>query len=244
MRALTVYTLAYAVIMETMIAVAILYWPDLEKHVDVLRLLIPFEALKDMLSGVVPYVTGQQFFKAGNTLGTAAAILFSVGAVAGEAHRGTLEILLARPYSRLRILTGRYVAGAVGVVTPIFATSATIPALGRRVGEDLDLAPLMLCSAHQGLFLLAIYSLSFLLSAMGSNPIRIALFLLFVSTFQFSVYFVEVVTTWSLFRLADMHDFQRIYDTGSLDWRTCGPLLVFSIAAYAASYLVFRQRVP
>jgi ABC-type transport system involved in multi-copper enzyme maturation permease subunit len=61
---------------------------------------------------VFAYVTGQHFFKGCNTLGTAAAVLLAVGAVAGEAHRGTLEIWLARPLSRRRILSERWVQGA------------------------------------------------------------------------------------------------------------------------------------
>src|SRR5207244_3420014 len=105
------------------------------------------------------YVLVQHFFKGCNAIGTAAAVLFAAPAIAGEAQRGTLEILLARPFSRTRILCERYVAGALALTLPIFLTTPTIPFLAARVHEEAELAPYLWCALHQALFLLALYSL-------------------------------------------------------------------------------------
>ncbi len=249
MRSLLLYTLLYTIVMELMLVAAVLYWPDFEQNVDALRLLAPIKSVKDIVQeieqeGVIPYITSQQFFKGGNTLGTAAAVLFAVGAVAGEAHRGTLELLLARPYSRLRILSERWLFGAVCCCLPVFLTSATIPWMGSWIDEDFDIVPLMLCSVHESLFLLAVYGAAFFCSTIGSNPTRIALVLLFVSTFQFAIYFIEVVTKWSLYRLADLKDFTKIYEDYALDWTVCGPLVAAIVLSFTASYLAFRRRLP
>ena len=243
------YMFAYFVIMELMLVAAVLYWPNFADNVEALRLMAPIPVLKDLVdtledTGVIGYVTGQQFFKGCNTLGTAAAVLFAIGAVAGEVHRGTLEILLARPFSRGRILFGRWAAGAFALVVPVFLSSATIPWLADRVDEQLEYMPLMLCSAHQSLFLLTIYTATFFLSSIGSNPTRIAVTMLFLTTFEFAIYMVKKVTHWSLFRLTDVEDFIRIYDTGRLDWSICGWLVVATAVLYAASHFAFRRRVP
>ena len=101
---LFLYMLGYFVILELMLVGAVLYWPNFEGNLESVRALSsPIPALRDIINdieetGVFGYISGQHFFKGCNTLGTAAAVLFAVGAVAGEAHRGTLEILLARPY--------------------------------------------------------------------------------------------------------------------------------------------------
>jgi ABC-2 type transport system permease protein len=248
-RALGLYAAAYALILEVMLVAAMHYWPSFEENIDALRLAIPVPVVQDMFDvlaarGVDAYVIAQQFFKGCNTLGTAAAVLFAAGAVAGEVHRGTLEIWLARPFSRARILSERWLAGALALAVPIFLSSATIPWLAERVGESVELRPLMLCSAHQLVFLLTIYSLTFLLSTVGANPIRIALTVLFLTTLEFALYMVKTVTHASYYRLADFDDFLAIFDRGVLDWGVCGPLLAISALLFVAAQLAFRRRVP
>jgi ABC-type transport system involved in multi-copper enzyme maturation permease subunit len=249
-RYLVLYSLGEFIILELMLVAAILYWPNFEANVDNLRALAaPIPALSDLLdtiedTGILGYIAGQHFFKGCNTLGTAAAVLFAVGAVAGEVHRGTLEMLLSRPYSRLRILTERYVAGLVALSIPIFVTSLTIPALAERIGEIELLRPYLLGSLHQAIFLGAIYSLTFFLSCIGSNPTRIAIFVLFVTTLQFAIYMVKVVTHFSLYRLADIEVFVRIADRNALDPRIYVPLLGASVVLYGASVLAFQRRLP
>lgn len=243
------YALAYFVILELMIAAGVLYWPYFEDNTEGLRNLLPIPVLKTLVgelerAGVVGYVVGQQFFKGCNTLGTAAAALFAAGAVAGEVHRGTLEIWLARPFSRLRILSSRYAAGALATTIPVFLSSATIPWFADRVGEDMDVVPLLWCSAYQSLFLLAIYSVTFLFSTLGSNPTRIALAVLFFTTFEFALYMVGEVTHWSLYRLSDLDDYIKTYEQSALDPSLSGMLAAVSLVAFTASVVAFRRRVP
>ncbi len=252
MRALRIwsgYTLAYFALLEAMLVAAILYWPNFQENVGQLKAMAPLPVLKDMVEklgegGVAAYVFGQHFFKGCNTLGLAAATLFACGAIAGEANRGTLEILLARPISRKRILTERWLAGALALLLPIFLSSATIPWLLTKVDETLAWKPIWLASAHQGIFLLAVYSLTFLMSAIGRNPILIAFTVLTFSTFQFSMYMVKKVTHYSLFRLVDLEDFVRIHTSHRLGWETCLPLLATGALATAASYFLFQRRLP
>ena len=249
LRSSFLYAFAYFLILELMVAAAVLYWPWFEDNADKLRSMAPIPFLKNMIgeledAGVVGYVLGQQFFKGCNTLGTAAAALFAAGAVAGEVHRGTFEIWLARPFSRLTILTQRYVAGALATIVPVFLTTATIPYFADRVGETMEQVPLLYCSAHQSLLLLAIYSVTFLMSCLGSQPTRIALIVLFLTTFQFALYMVGRVTHWSLFRLSDIDDYLRAYNEEALNPSVAIPLAAVSVVCFAASYVAFRRRVP
>lgn len=246
-RGLWLLSLATFVILELMLIAAVLYWPQFEDNVPALRLVAPF--LREQVDyiadrGVIPYVTGQHFFKGCNTLGTLAAVLFAAGAVAGEAHRGTLEIWLARPYSRARLLTVRFLAGALAFTLPVFLTTATIPLMEEWADEPFDLVPLLLCAAHQSCLLLAIYALTFFLSTIGSQPLKIALTVLFLSTFSFAIYFIKKVTHYSLFRLADMEDFVRIHDDMALNWSVCGPLLGVTVFFWLASIVAFARRTP
>jgi len=239
----------FFIVLELMLAPAILYWPDFEKHIGKFKAMAPLPVMRNIIDtletgGVFAYVTGQHFFKGCNTLGVAAAVLLSVGAVAGEAHRGTLEIWLARPVSRVRLLTERYVQGALAVFLPVFASTATIPALVEHVRSHLNYGPLMWSALHTNLLLLAIYSLGFFLSTLSRSPLNIAFALLFFTILQFAVYLVEGVTYWSLFRLTDVERFLEIQARGGLDPRIALPMLLFSAVFYVGSIVAFSRRTP
>jgi ABC-2 type transport system permease protein len=248
-RSIVLRGLAFSVVLEVLLVPAILFWPSFRDNVASLQLMMPFKAARELLdqfaqTGAAGYICGQQFFKACNTLGTAAAVFFAAGAVAGEAHRGTLELWLSRPISRRRILLERWLSGALALVLPVFLTTATIPWLATFVDEHLPLYPLLLCAAHQSALLLAIYSATFFFSTVGSNPLGIGFAMLLFSIFQFAIYLIEKVTHFSLFRLADIPRFVEICNRGVLNPRIVLPLLFASLVFVIASLSDFERRVP
>ncbi len=239
----------FFVVLELMLAPAILYWPDFNKHVAKFRAMAPLPVMRNIIDtleagGVFAYVTGQHFFKGCNTLGVAAAVLLSVGAVAGEAHRGTLEIWLARPVSRWRLLTERYVQGAAALCLPVFATTLTIPTLLAEVNERLPYGPLMWSAAHTSLLLMTFYSVGFFLSTLSRAPLSIAFVLLFFSILQFALYLVEKITHYSIFRLTDVERFLEIQKRGGLDPKLVVPMALVSLVLYGASLWTFARRTP
>ena len=241
--------LVYAVVLEVLLVGAILYWPHMLKNIGALKGFAPIEVVRDMVeaverTGIAAYVNLQHFFKGCNTLGGLIAVVLAILAVSAEAWRGTLEIWLARPLSRRLILAERWAMGALAVVVPVFATSLTIPWLLGRVGESLPLGSILLASAHQSLFLLAIYSVTFLASCLCDQPILIAFVALVIALFEFSIYMIKVWTQFSMFRLADVFVFERIFSTGALDPRICVPLAVVCLVSCAASLRAFERRVP
>jgi len=167
-----------------------------------------------------------------------------MNAVAGEAQRGTLEIWLARPLSRRRLLLERWFAGAFWVSVPILVSTATVPFLGSLVEESFDLWRLLLCAAHQSIFLLAIYSLTFLWSTASSNPLAIGFSMLLAAIAELSLYMIERLTHWSAFRLADVGVYQSIYDEGKLPWPITLSLAAVSIASVLIALRVFARRTP
>lgn len=247
---LLLFGLAYAVLLEVMLAAAILFWPEFSANVTTIGSMArALPIMGDMVSaieeeGFQAYVLVQHFFKACSTLGTAAAVLFAAPAVAGEVHRGTLELLLARPVSRDRLLLERWLAGALALVLPVFVTTLTIPALGARVDELEPYGPYLACAAHQSLFLLALYGVTFLASAAFSNPNKIALTCLFLVVFQFALYMVKTVTHYSLFRMCDLFVLRDLAQEGRWNLPIAGTLAATVAVSLAASLAVFRRRCP
>ena len=248
-RSAVLRTLAFFLVLEGILVPAVLFWPSFRDNMAALRAMAPLPMLRDMVDtlgkgGAAAYVLGQQYFKGCNSLGVAAAVLFAVGAVAGEAERGTLEIWLARPLSRKRLLTERWLAGALAVALPVFATSATIPWLLGFVDESMQQRGLFFCSLHQSLFLVAVYSGTFLLSTIGRRPIALAFVVLFFMTFQFSLYLVKTATHWSLFRWTDLATFMSIYADAAPPPAKTFALLACIAVGYVAALVCFERRVP
>lgn len=243
-------TLAYTLLLEAMLAAAVLFWPEFAENLETLRSMtsaipIASEMLGEIEDkGFLAYVIAQHFFKGANALGVAAAALFAAPMIAGEAHRGTLELLLARPFSRRRILLERWLAGALAVVLPVFLTTLTLPALAARVDEQLTLGPYLACAAHQALFLLALYTLTFLHSAASSNPTRVALVTLFLLVSQFALYMVKTATHWSLFRLCDLQVLLELADQERWNVPVVLGLAGVTLAALLGSLALFARRTP
>jgi len=236
-------------VLEALLVAAMLYWPQFAKNLEHLKSLIPLDVLRDMAdkieeSGASAYVHAQHFFKGCNALGGLVAVIFAMNAVAGEAQRGTLEIWLARPLSRRRLLLERWCAGAFWICLPVLVSTATVPWLGSLVDETFDLPLLLLCAVHQCLFLLAIYSITFLASAASSNPLAIGFTMLLGAIGELSLYMIERLTHWSAFRFADVGLYQQIYDGGSLPWRITLSLAAVSVVCVLAALRVFARRTP
>jgi ABC-type transport system involved in multi-copper enzyme maturation permease subunit len=249
-RAYAIFGLGFGLVLEAMLVAAVLWWPAFHEHAGALKgFLSKIPVRGDIVeladrTGVKGYVFGQHFFKGCNTMGSAAAILFAMGAVAGEAFRGTMEIWLARPVSRLRLLGERFVYGLAALWIPIIVSSLTIPWLLTFVDESMSFSALWGCILHQCLFLGSLYSVTFLLSAVGSQPVAIAFGMLLFVSFQFSIYLVKTITHWSFYRLADLDVLLAISGTRGLVWLHEAALLGVHLLCFGAAYWAFRRRVP
>jgi ABC-type transport system involved in multi-copper enzyme maturation permease subunit len=241
--------LSVAFVIELLLVPAVLFWPKFEENLPMLRAIAPIKMLKEQIghieeTGAIGYVLAQHYFKVCSTLGTLAAVLFASPAVAGHAMRGTLELCLARPISRKRMLTERFALGALALALAVFATSATIPPLAARVDETIEQVPLLWCSLHQTIFLVAIYSATFLASTLSSSPWVVAGAMLFASLLHFALYMIDTATHWSLFRLSDVPRYLAVYEHRALDWRIAGPMLAVIAVCFALSLVAFERRSP
>ncbi len=244
------YGLFLFVILEGLLYAAIHWWPSFAENMGAMKALAaPMPILSDQMNlidklGAPAYVVGQHFFKGCNILGSTAAVLFAANAIAGEAHRGTLEVWLARPISRLRLYTERYVLGLLAITVPVFATSLTIPTLMEQVGTSMNYDDLLRCSLHQSIFLGTIFSTTFALSAMGSQPLKISFVMLFFCIAQFAIYMVKTITHHSIFRWSDIKTYAAMVGTDSVSLTRLGVLVGLCLLTYGIGLFAFLRRNP
>jgi ABC-type transport system involved in multi-copper enzyme maturation permease subunit len=240
----------FFLLLEGNLVLSLLFYPDFRDHMPVWAKIAPLQAVKELLqtieeAGFLAYLVAQQFFKAVNSLGTAAATLFAMGAVSREVENRTIEILVSRPFSRRRILASKFLVGAFALVLPVLVSSASAVPLARAIpgiGETVPAGPILLAGAHASLFLLAIYAATFLGSTIASDATRVAFLVLGVSTLSFALYLVNQVTHYSMYRLSDVPTYLRILRSGALPIGTDLALVGVTAALFLASDRVFGRR--
>ncbi len=246
-------------IMEVLLFAAVMFWPkiaaDLEQRIAFMKLLAPGEFIKRLLStwgdhGFAAYIATQQFFKSANTVGIATAVLIGTGAIAGERENSTLELLLSRPVSRLRILWSKTWVLALCTAIPIFASTATIPLLEHCIDAEYiktgtNFGYLMHAAWHSTLFSVAVLVATLCLSSFIKSQVQVAFAIGVIVIIQVGLYFIQVIRNGSAFMLSD-HDVYWPILAGNVHfWRFFFGQEIWILAAccllWAVAYLRFRR---
>ena len=121
--------------------------PAVNDYVDSLP-----EAIRDMV-GAVDYTTGTGYLQAEMfsfmlpLLMVLMAVLWASDAIAGEEERGTLDLLLAHPISRGRVVVEQALSLLTGVLVVCAAATVAVLVGAPLVGMDLAISPLLAAMA-------------------------------------------------------------------------------------------------
>lgn len=96
-------------------------------------------------------------------------VAFGGAQIAGEIEKGTIEIMLAQPISRLKIFLGKYLAGMANIV--VFSAVSIFAVIPLAALHDIDykMENFWIMAILGFLFALAIFSLSMLSTSMFSE---------------------------------------------------------------------------
>lgn len=92
--------------------------------------------------------------------------------LAGEIERGTMEILLSRPLSRIKVFFARYLSGATLLAVFTLVTSYGVIPLAKLYNVAYQLPNYLSVSVISFLFGLAVFSVAMMFSAMVSERSR------------------------------------------------------------------------
>lgn len=254
-REIRLMTLGYTLLLQILILPEIVLYPELRMNADTLSKMMPIKMFKDMIrsigdsdAGFLNYVATQLFFKNTNIVGIAAAVLLATALVARERENRTLEFLLARPIPRTRILLAKFGVVAAALVVPIFLTTWSAILLADFIEESLPFAELTLCAMHASSFVLLFAALTTLLSVVLSTQAMTAFAIGVFIVLQASTYFIQVIRSASLFRLADWGVYGPVM-VGNMPFTTLffGRtvwLLLATAAVLAVAVALFRRTEP
>ena len=253
-REIRLMTVLYIVLLESLLILAIVMWPNLRDETErlaSLKILLPADFMRRWLDGVMgeapypAYMAIQMYFKGINIIGIACACLFGTGIIARERENQTLEILLSRPASRSRILFSKFAVLATAIIAPIFVTSWTALPLSWMIDEDLPFGRVTLAAGYAASFAVLFLAMSTAFSVRMRTQVHVAFVVGAFIVFQICLYFIPDIRVASLFRVSDYDVYWPLlaanWGAASQHAQKAWWILLATLFLYGIADLLFRR---
>ncbi len=173
-------------------------------------------------------------------------IMAGTSAVAQEVERGTVELWLSIPVSRVRLLSAKIASLGIGIVVIALVTVVSIEVGALLVGEDFGVSRLLMLFPVLVGFPVAVAGYSLLFSSFASERGKVA-GLAAVVTLGFYLMWVFAALVDSLSWLRYLTIFtaykpQPALESGSVNWLQVITLLGLGVAGAVGSLVVFQRR--
>jgi hypothetical protein len=263
-REIRVMAFAYLLILELLCVPVLLLWPDIYGDLQRSALLknLGIDWLKRIGEGVsnrdeqIAYLNWcavMLFFRSGNLVGTAAAVLLGTGLFARERENQTFEFLLALTIGRQAPLLPKWWPCALAVTIPIYLVSASAIFWSRCIGLDLPTWELFLASTHAAAFTLLFLTATTWLSIRMRVQAHVAAAIGAFAIVQIGIYLTQRLRQYSLFHLADFEWYGPILAGNTPAWQMFDPVrshgnttlvLVATLLLYLAAQRALTRAEP
>ncbi len=170
--------LIYTIISASFVWMYVAMWPSFSKQSEKFLELAdayPEAVLKAMNIDIVGMFSSLEGFIAGEHFSIIWPIIiiiltlsYASSAIAGEVDKGTIELLLAQPISRLKIFFAKYLSGLVIIAAFVLLSNFSVVPLSLLHNVDLQIQNYLTISILGFLFAFAIYGVCIMLSSFAS----------------------------------------------------------------------------
>lgn len=242
-REIRVMALVYLLIIEALAVPVILLWPDLydEFQRSALFQNLPIHFIKRIAEGVsdkneqiayINWIAVMLYFRSVNLVGIAAAVLMGTALFARERETQTLEFLLARPVSRMRILIQKFWPTALAVMLPVFLVNWSALYWSWLIGYELPFWEVTVASIHAACFLLMFLAFTTWMSIRCRTQAHVAFWVGGITIVQLGVYMTQQLRPFSLFRLSDFEWYGPILTGNTPLWQLFDPIRSHGFTTY------------
>lgn len=173
-------------------------------------------------------------------------IMAGTAAVAQEIERGTIELWLSIPVSRVRLLSAKIASLGIGIFVIVLATVVSIEIGALLVGEDFGVSRLLTLFPVLMAFPVAVAGYSLLFSAFASERGKVAGLAAVVTLgFYLMWIFAALVDRLSWLRYLTIftaYNPQHALERGTVNWLQVIALLAIGLAGAASSLVIFQRR--
>ena len=167
------------------VALLLLIYPSIHSQADQLNKVLNQlpTTLKDLKTGgsqvditsPAGYLNSQLYYVTLPLLEIIMAVGLGSSLLAKEEQNRTLELLLARPISRGRLLAAKAIAGTSLLVVVSLVTGLVTIALAKAVNMQISIGYLLLANTYATLFSLSFGAIAYCLTALGASTRRMSI---------------------------------------------------------------------
>ena len=227
--------LAFLVFMAAVSVVQTVFWPTFKKLLPTLMEVVP-KQLEWLIAemqreGFVYFTITQQFMKNVGMFGSALAIILGASAVAKEVEAGTMELLLAQPISRMRVLAEKYLFNLGVLALPVLFSTALVYPSALFIGENINPEALLVAGVYSLSLVAVIYSFTFFLGVLIDTQMQVIVGSLALCLLMMILAVFKSTSFLSLYRYMDLDILRPIFMNASV------PLIEsFAFASICAAF--------
>jgi ABC-type transport system involved in multi-copper enzyme maturation permease subunit len=207
--------LAFLVFMAAVSVVQTVFWPTFKKLLPTLMEVVPkqLEWLIGAMQreGFVYFTITQQFMKNVGMFGSALAIILGASAVAKEVEAGTMELLLAQPISRMRVLAEKYFFNLGVLALPVLFSTALVYPSALFIGENISPEALLVAGVYSLSLVAVIYSFTFFLGVLIDTQMQVIVGSLALCLVMMILAVFKSTSFLSLYRYMDLDILRPIF---------------------------------
>ena len=202
--------------------------------------------IETFLSSLEGFIAGEHFSIVWPIILIILTLSYASAAIAGEIDKGTIELLLAQPISRLKIFFAKYVSGLAIIAAFILVSNFSVVPFALLHNVDFQLQNYLTISILGFLFAFAIYGICIMLSSLSSSrgrPMAITGGILIImyalnvfSAFQESIENIKVASFFHYY------DFGAAVVHNQLDTLNIAVFLAVGIITSIAAAIIFVKR--
>lgn len=171
--------LAYTAISAAFVWMYVAMWPSFSKETEKLLELadaFPEDLMKAMnidiavmFGSMEGFIAGEHFSIIWPIIIIILTLTYASAAIAGEIDKGTIELLLSQPISRLKIFLAKYFSGLLIITSFILLSNFSVVPFALLHNVDLQIQNFLTISILGFLFAFAIYGVCIMLSSFSSS---------------------------------------------------------------------------
>ena len=171
--------LVYTIISASFVWMYVAMWPSFSKESEQFMELAdayPEAVMKamgvdimSMFGSLEGFIAGEHFSIVWPIILIILVLAYASAAIAGEVEKGTIELLLAQPISRLKIFFAKYFSGLVIIAAFILLSNFSVVPFSLLHNVDFRLQNYLAISILGFLFAFAIYGICIMLSSFSSS---------------------------------------------------------------------------
>ncbi len=175
------------------------------------------------------------------------AVMSMGGTISGEVERGTIDLVLAQPISRHRLVLTKFAYFAMALAAVVLLSYVGVLIGVRSIGESINEVALLLAFAGWFLLVMAFAGISLFCSCLFLDPRRSVMVsgLILAGLYMLNIFAPILAPPWdSLGRLSPFYYYEpmTILQTARVDMATVAIYLGIAIAALLAAVFVFERK--